>query len=43
MPTTRTKPRIIPVLDVMNGQVVRAVGGRLRRISPYCESANGFV
>jgi phosphoribosylformimino-5-aminoimidazole carboxamide ribotide isomerase len=30
----RTKPRIIPVLDVMNGQVVRAVGGRRDEYRP---------
>lgn len=27
-------PRLIPVLDVMNGQVVRAVGGRRERYEP---------
>jgi phosphoribosylformimino-5-aminoimidazole carboxamide ribotide isomerase len=30
----RTKPRIIPVLDVMNGQVVRAVGGLRENYQP---------
>src|SRR5262245_8374983 len=30
----RTKPRIIPVLDVMKGQVVRAVGGRRDEYRP---------
>jgi phosphoribosylformimino-5-aminoimidazole carboxamide ribotide isomerase len=30
----RTKPRIIPVLDVMNGQVVRAVGGKRHEYRP---------
>jgi phosphoribosylformimino-5-aminoimidazole carboxamide ribotide isomerase len=30
----RTKPRIIPVLDVMNGQVVRAIGGRRDEYRP---------
>src|SRR5580658_9754301 len=27
MPDKRRKPRLVPVMDVMHGQVVRAVGG----------------
>jgi phosphoribosylformimino-5-aminoimidazole carboxamide ribotide isomerase len=34
MPLERTQPRIIPVLDVMNGQVVRAIGGRRDEYRP---------
>lgn len=30
----RTRPRIIPVLDVMNGQVVRAAGGNREEYQP---------
>jgi phosphoribosylformimino-5-aminoimidazole carboxamide ribotide isomerase len=30
----RTRPRVIPVLDVMNGQVVRAVGGVRENYQP---------
>jgi phosphoribosylformimino-5-aminoimidazole carboxamide ribotide isomerase len=32
----RTTPRIIPVLDVMNGQVVRAVGGERDKYRAIC-------
>src|SRR5262245_25351075 len=34
MPAEPRKPRLIPVLDVMGGQVVRAVGGRRERYWP---------
>jgi phosphoribosylformimino-5-aminoimidazole carboxamide ribotide isomerase len=34
MSAERTKPRLIPVLDVMNGRVVRAVGGLRERYQP---------
>ncbi len=34
MRPVRTKPRLVPVLDVMNGQVVRAVGGRRKEYRP---------
>lgn len=34
MSSGRTRPRLIPVLDVMNGAVVRAVGGRRDEYRP---------
>ena len=34
MSSQRQPPRIIPVLDVMNGQVVRAVGGEREKYQP---------
>jgi phosphoribosylformimino-5-aminoimidazole carboxamide ribotide isomerase len=34
MSAHRPRPRIVPVLDVMNGQVVRAVGGRRDEYRP---------
>src|SRR4051812_12150735 len=34
MPPTPLKPRLIPVLDVMGGRVVRAVGGRREDYQP---------
>ena len=34
METARKPPRIIPVLDVMNGHVVRAIGGRRDEYKP---------
>jgi phosphoribosylformimino-5-aminoimidazole carboxamide ribotide isomerase len=34
MPIEPRKPRIIPVLDVMHGQVVRAIGGRRNEYRP---------
>lgn len=34
MPAPRTRPRLIPVLDVMNGAVVRAVGGDRKSYRP---------
>lgn len=34
MSSGRTRPRLIPVLDVMNGQVVRAAGGRRSEYKP---------
>ncbi len=36
MSANRKPPRIIPVLDVMNGQVVRAVGGERDKYRPIC-------
>src|SRR4051794_18341366 len=34
MSSERTSPRLIPVIDVMNGRVVRAVGGRRDEYRP---------
>ena len=34
MSAERTSPRLIPVLDLMNGKVVRAVGGRRDEYRP---------
>jgi phosphoribosylformimino-5-aminoimidazole carboxamide ribotide isomerase len=46
MSSRRRPPRIIPVLDVMNGQVVRAVGGRRDEyrpiVSPLTSSTEPF-
>jgi phosphoribosylformimino-5-aminoimidazole carboxamide ribotide isomerase len=36
MPAQRQPPRLIPVLDVMNGRVVRAVGGERAKYRPIC-------
>ena len=43
MSAERKTPRLIPVLDVMNGQVVRAVGGRRDEYRPVVSKLTDYT